>query len=367
MSRKKYIIPIFIPHIGCPNQCVFCNQKSISGTQSPPDNIEQIIEEHISYFRNTVQEVELAFYGGSFTAIPIEIQQYYLSKVQPYLQTGMIGCIRISTRPDAITENILQFLWKYGVRTIELGVQSLSQSVLLLSKRNHSVKDVYDAVKCIRKYPFKLGLQMMVGLHGDDGWASLYTAYLFTKISPDFVRVYPAVVIKHTELEDLYNNKLFIPLSLEKIIDVCSQIQIIFDYHDISIIRMGLQSSKDLQSEHIAAGAYHPAFRQMVCSKIYLNFLTPHILKNHPSKKISIFVPTSIHSFVAGNNKANLQHWRNLGYHRLRVKSHKEDSILLKQEDTLLVLDFKAYISDVYHLIISQIENHLNGGQHFEL
>lgn len=367
MSKKKYIIPIFIPHIGCPNQCVFCNQKNISGAQSPPENIEQTIEEHLSYFGSNIYEVELAFYGGSFTAIPVETQRDYLSKVQPYLQSGVIDCIRISTRPDAITEDILQFLWKYGVRIIELGVQSLSKTVLQLSKRNHTVQDVYGAVECIRKHPFKVGLQMMVGLLGDGGFASLYTAYHFTKIRPDFVRVYPTMVIKQTELEMLYNNKIFTPLSLKNMIDICSQIQILFEYHSISIIRMGLQASKDLQREHIAAGAYHPAFRQMVDSQIYFDFLTPRILKIHPSKKISIWVPAAIHSSVVGNNKANLQHWKNRGYHRLRVKSYKEDRILLEVEDTLLYLDFEAYISDAYQLIISEIENALNGGYHFEL
>lgn len=274
---KPANIPIFVPHLGCPHDCVFCNQKKITG-QGHEINRDQVIHEIetcLETMRGRRYPIEVAFFGGSFTGIDVEKQNEYLEIARRYLHDGHIHGIRLSTRPDYINEETVDRLIDYGVTTIELGVQSLDESVLLLSNRGHSLSHVHRAVEIIktkgqqRQVGLKLGLQMMIGLPGDSLEKSRQTAQKIIKLQPDFVRIYPTVVIKDTELESLYNTGSYEAMTLDEATDWLSQLMPLFNARGIPIIRVGLQATETLTSGgDMIAGAYHPSIRQLAQSKI---------------------------------------------------------------------------------------------------
>ncbi|MGN0163001.1 MAG: elongator complex protein 3, partial [Candidatus Ornithomonoglobus sp.] len=204
---RKYNIPIFVPHKGCPFDCVFCNQNRITGhikvKDVTPDEVTETIEEYLATLPKENRAVETAFFGGSFTGIPMEEQSALMERVQPYIEDGRIDGIRLSTRPDYISPEILDNLKRYHVTTIELGVQSMEDSVLKAANRGHTARQVKDAVRLIREYDFDLGLQMMTGLPGDTPQHSIETARQLTPLRPDCVRIYPTLTIKDTYLEKL--------------------------------------------------------------------------------------------------------------------------------------------------------------------
>jgi len=222
---KTYNIPIFVPHRGCPFDCVFCNQKRITGTQKEvtADDVHNIIGEYLKTLPSKNRRIEAAFFGGSFTGIPINEQSELLAAANEYLKKGDIDGIRLSTRPDYIDKEILDNLLKYGVTTIELGVQSMDDSVLKSSNRGHTRKDVINAVKLIKEYPFTLGLQMMTGLPGDTDEKSLYTADEIIKLKPDIVRIYPTLTIKDTFLEKMYLTGKYKPQSVDEAGKFCKK------------------------------------------------------------------------------------------------------------------------------------------------
>lgn len=263
---KYKIIPIFVPHKGCPHQCSFCNQKHITGqtTDVTPAMAEEIILEYLSTIDSTKNFVEVAFYGGSFTAIDMELQCNLLEVAKKYKDKGLVHGIRLSTRPDAISDEILENLKRYGVTDIELGVQSMCEDVLLKNNRGHSTKHVKDAVSLIRKYPFKLGLQMMVGLIGDSKEKSVYTAGKIAKLNPDFVRIYPTLVFDNTPMAELYKAGEFVPLTVEQAVDICREVKDIFDKNNIKIIRIGLLVTENEAKENLLDGPYHPSFRNLL-------------------------------------------------------------------------------------------------------
>ncbi len=268
---KHYIIPIFVPHYGCPHDCVFCNQKKITGlsTDVTSMDVENIIEDHLTTFKSGAT-VEVAFYGGSFTAIDIDVQKKLLSIPYEYKKKGKIDGIRLSTRPDCIDEKILKNLKDYLVDTIELGVQSLDDSVLYKSGRGHTTLDVYKAVNLIKEFGFNLGLQMMVGLPGDTSEKVIYTCKEFIKLSPYCVRIYPTLIIKDTYLEKLFLDEEYSPITFEDAVDICSTLLMLFNINNIDVIRIGLQPTENIQlGKDVVAGPFHPAFRQMVESNIF--------------------------------------------------------------------------------------------------
>lgn len=272
-SKKPGIIPIFVPHMGCPHDCVFCNQKKITGQQSEIDqeDVIQVIEDHLETMRSKRYPIEIAFFGGSFTGIDVDIQNAYLKIARRYYEDGHIHGIRLSTRPDYINENIVNRLKKFGVTTIELGVQSLNEEVLRASNRGHSKESVYKAVESIKKHNIQLGLQMMLGLPGDSLKTAMQTAREIISLNPDCVRIYPTVVIKETELERLYLENLYTALSVEMAVEWLSEIMPLFSASQIPIIRVGLQPTDDLTSGSAQiAGAYHPSLRQLAVSRIIL-------------------------------------------------------------------------------------------------
>lgn len=271
MSNKHYIIPIFVPHLGCPHSCVFCNQQRITGlsTNVKIDDVKKKIEKSLKTIPRNKEKLEVAFYGGSFTGIEKEIQKGLLNVPYSYKKKGIIDEIRLSTRPDYINTEILGLLKRFEVDTIELGVQSLVNDVLKASGRGHVEEEVYRAAKLIKEHDFKLGLQMMIGLPKDTKERSLYTAKQIVSQQPDCVRIYPTLVIKDTSLEKLYLNGSYMPLSLDQAVNISTDLLLLFEYYNINVIRIGLQPTEKISlGKDVVAGPFHPSFRQLVESKI---------------------------------------------------------------------------------------------------
>lgn len=264
MAHKQLIIPVFIPFGGCPHQCVFCDQKGISSVKALPDPTEAVrqIELYLSTWKGRGAR-EAAFYGGSFTGLPEERQREYLESVLPFVRDGRLDSIRVSTRPDYMDDKIASFLSGYGVRTVELGVQSMDAKVLTLSGRGHGPEATVAAVAALREAGLKVGLQFMPGLPGDTLETILDTTRKIIGLCPDFVRVYPSLVLKGTPLHRMYLGGLYTPWSLEEMAEACAEVKRLLDEAGVPVIRMGLQPGKELE-ELIAAGPYHPSFRQLV-------------------------------------------------------------------------------------------------------
>ena len=270
-------LAIFVPHQGCPKDCIFCNQSRITGAERlhryTEAEIKKMIETGLSTI-NRNQNVEIAFFGGSFTGLPRSYQRLLLSVAQGYIQSGQVHGIRLSTRPDYITPSIMEFLVSYGVTTIELGAQSLDEEVLLRAKRGHTPEHVEKAVATIRQYPVQLGLQLLPGLPGDTLEKSVLTARQTAELAPDFVRIYPALVIEDTELAIVYREGMYHPLTLEESVKWVGEMWLVFLKAHIPVIRMGLHSSEDLRTPGtILAGPFHPSFRQLVEEALYKRLL----------------------------------------------------------------------------------------------
>lgn len=266
--KKHAIIPIFIPHKGCPNDCIFCNQKKITARQKAVTgkDVEEIIETWLSTLeKRNLETIEVAFFGGSFTGIPLEDQSAYLAIAKRYKDAGRIDKIHMSTRPDYINEEILDNLKRYEADTIELGVQSFDDEVLRQANRGHDSKVVYQASQLIKDYGFELGIQLMLGLPGDSLQTCLYSARETVKIGPSIARLYPTIVINDTELYDQYLRGDYQPLSQEEAVSRTKEMYRILDEAGINIIRVGLKST-DIINENgeISGHTFHPAFRQLV-------------------------------------------------------------------------------------------------------
>ncbi len=267
MSRKKrLIIPIFIPFAGCPNRCVFCDQEGITGdTQMPSVSaVVSTIEGYLATWKGAgALAREAAFYGGSFTALPREAQRRYLEAAFRYVNSGAIDSLRVSTRPDCVSGETVEFLRAYGVKTVEIGVQSMSEEVLRLSGRGHGAKDSIRAVRLLKKHEVAAGVQFMPGLPGDTEATIIKTAEEVIALRPDFARVYPALVLKGTALHRMFLAGQYAPWPLDEMVRVCKRISALFSRSGIPIIRMGLHPTPGLE-RNIVAGPYHPSFRQLV-------------------------------------------------------------------------------------------------------
>lgn len=259
---SKHIIPVFVPHKGCPHDCVFCNQKKISGCmQAPtPTEVHRLIEQHLGTHKE--QDLEIAFFGGSFTGIPLEEQEQYLKIANQYREQYPQLQIRASTRPDCITEPVIALLQQYGVNVIELGVQSMDDQVLTASGRGHSAEDVKQAVKTLKQAGIVVGIQTMLGLPGDTKEGALQTAKEVIELQPAMVRIYPTLVIGQTVLETMYQKGLYKPLELDEAVALTAELMDLYESANIPVIRVGLQPTEQMDSE-VIAGPYHPAFRQL--------------------------------------------------------------------------------------------------------
>lgn len=302
--EKHATIPVFVPHLACPNQCIFCNQKKISGAKASPENITPFLAEAVENLGDRFSSVDIAFFGGTFTAIEEDRMISYLEQANFFLRNSpRITGIRLSTRPDAISEHILDILEKYGVTAIELGCQSFDDGVLEKSRRGHTAKDTFNAVAMIKNRNFELVLQLMPGLYGDTDETIKKTFETALFLHPDGVRIYPCVVISETPLEDLYRRGEFIPLTVEKAVDICAKYVPQFEEKGIKIIKTGLHSSDLSQNGGVIAGPYHPAFGELVRQKIYLKKLLSAVSENDGG---TIFVPQGDLSKAVGNKRANL-------------------------------------------------------------
>lgn len=331
MINKHSNVAFFIPHSGCKNQCSFCNQKVITGKVKQPtvDEIAKTLKDAKNLLKSRGKRAEIAYFGGSFTAIERSYMLSLLDVASSYLDGETFTGIRLSTRPDAIDDEILKILKTSGVSAIELGCQSMDDEVLLLNQRGHTVADVENASLLIKQYGFSLGQQMMTGLYGSSYEKDILTAKRIAKLQPDTVRIYPTVVMKGTKLYELYNNGSYIPPSFSDSVSLCAELLEFFDNNNISVIRLGLHSSEDLKL-NMVAGTFHPAFREICESEIYFKKLKKALLdkNNFPiNSSFNIYVnPIEVSKFI-GQNKANVKRFKDLG---LSVKVIADSKIMGK-------------------------------------
>ncbi len=315
-------IPIFVPHAGCPHHCSFCNQKTISGAQTMPgpEDVTALCAEALLRL-DSRYTTEIAFFGGSFTAIPREKMTALLQAAAVFVEKGQAAGIRISTRPDAIDGAVLSILSRYHVTTIELGAQSMDDAALLQNGRGHTATDVATASGLIKAKGFTLGLQMMTGLYGDNRAGVWATARALAALEPAFVRIYPVVVLNGTRLADLYKAGLYTPPGVDESAVLCAELIEFFESKSIPVIRAGLHSSELVGSQAIA-GAYHPAFRELCESRIFYTKLQYLLSKETLSqgRQITVFVAPQALSAAIGHNRCNVKAFASLGYH-LAIRS----------------------------------------------
>lgn len=314
---KHSNIAFFIPHIGCPNKCSFCNQHTISGKTNIPhaDDITKTLVEVIkSMPAQKLKESEIAFFGGSFTAIDRAYMIELLEAAAPFICENKISGIRVSTRPDAINDDILDVLKKHKVTAIELGAQSMCDDVLCKNMRGHTASDVENASKLIKDYGFSLGLQMMTGLYGDTDEGAIYTAERIIRIKPDTVRIYPTVVLKNTYLGELFESGEYNPPALNKTVSLCVKLIDLFEKNNIKVIRVGLHDEPSVK-ENFLAGAYHPALGELILAeRFYID--TMHLFEEENIQKgtVELIVNPSCISQFLGQKKNNLDRFLKQGY-----------------------------------------------------
>ncbi len=315
MSKGYYVIPIFVPHLGCPHDCVFCNQKRISGVVSPltSDELHKDIDTVLStldYANNP--RVEIAFFGGSFTGIEVALQEQYLKIGQSYIKKGLVHGLRLSTRPDYVDEQTLKRLKKYGVDVIELGVQSMHDDILSASNRGHVVQDVLKASQLIKQHGFVLGHQLMPGLPGDTVERFKQTVDMSLALAPDIIRLYPTLVIKETDLADAYRDERYVPMTLDEAVEACAYGLEQALQRNIQVIRIGLQATEAVsETGDVLGGPFHPTFRQLVEGEVFIKKIKNHLQKFYDScddckgKTLEITCPPKQISSVSGLNKRN--------------------------------------------------------------
>lgn len=307
---KHANISVFVPHLGCPNDCSFCNQRHITGqiNNASISDVHSAVAIAKTSKNYNPKNTEIAFFGGSFTAICRNDMLSLLETAYKYVADGSVSGVRISTRPDYIDEEILSVLKQYGVTAIELGAQSLDDEVLKLNNRGHSALDVFNASELIKNSGFSLGLQMMTGLFGDTDEGAIKTAKQFIELKPDTVRIYPTIVLKNTRLATLFEQGVYKPQNLDSAVHLCAVLQEMFASANINVIRTGLHS---IDSDSYIAGPWHPAFSELCESRRFLIKILEICKVN---KIYDIYVnPTDISKFI-GQKKSNLEALKLKGY-----------------------------------------------------
>lgn len=319
-------ISVFVPHIGCPNLCSFCNQNTITGQVKVPraDDVIAAVKTASSHPDYDAKNTQLAFFGGSFTKIDKALMEELLSVGYEFVKNKTISGIRISTRPDGIDEDILNTLKAFGVTAIELGCQSMDDKVLCLNRRGHKAEDVKKAAALIKEKGFELGLQMMTGLYGDSDQGALKTAKEIIALSPKTVRIYPTLVLKGTYLAELYEKNIYFPQTLEEAVELTATLLLMFDKANINVIRVGLHT---VESDGFVAGPWHPAFGEMCQSRIYRKRILDIIIKEKlPKGNLKIFVPLGCVSKMIGVKKSNIEFFASMGYN-CKVYEHKNKTL----------------------------------------
>jgi len=312
---KHINVALFVVHKGCPHTCSFCNQRSISGSNKDitASDVHEAVRIAVgSLSENEAAGGEIAFFGGSFTMVERNYMLSLLEAAYEYVEKGIFKGIRISTRPDGISEEICGILKKYGVTAVELGAQSLDDRVLELNERGHTAQQVENASRMLKNYGFELGLQMMTGLYGSDDADSIITAKKIISFSPDTVRIYPTVVIKGTRLYDLMKSGEFAPKGVPETAELCAKLIPMFENAGIKVIRVGLHSGGGVE-EGFAGGAYHPALREICEGRIYYNHALEKLSGLEKGRYI-LGVSSKEISKMTGQKKENLIKLREKGY-----------------------------------------------------
>ena len=309
---RYYNIPIFIPHEGCPHDCSFCNQRKITGvtTTVKPHQVHSMIEKHLSFLPDCKRHIEVAFFGGSFTGLPLKKQENFYRVAGEF--RGEIDGIRLSTRPDYINAEVLSLAKAWGVTTIELGAQSAFDRVLVQNLRGHTFQDTKEAAALIQDYGIGLGLQMMTGLPGSNREWDIKTAELLAELKPDCVRVYPTLVLNGTAMEQQYRAGEYSPQTLEEAVETAKRVLTVFRNREIPVIRLGLHAGEELREEgNIVAGPFHPAFGELVENRIWRDRIEEEIKKTISfPKEISIQVPFGEVSKAVGQKRCNLTYFQ---------------------------------------------------------
>ena len=318
-----YIIPIFIPHRGCKNECVFCNQRKISGETRDvtEEDIRIEIDKYLAMYKDNTRKKQIAFFGGSFTGLDIEDQVRFLNVANEYIEKGLVENIRISTRPDYISELILKILKQKNVKIVELGVQSMDDDVLESAKRGHTSEDVVKASNLIKKYGFTLGHQVMVGLPKSTIEKEIYTMKRCIELKPEIVRIYPVYVLKQSKLWDMYEDKEYTPLELDDAVKRASAMYRLCVENGINVIRIGLQTTEEINSKNIEiAGPVCDNYKERVLSYISYNNVKEKLNKLKPNKQVKLVVSPKEVNYIVGNNKNNLHKYNSEYSGKVSVK-----------------------------------------------
>lgn len=327
---KPLIIPVFIPHRGCPHRCSFCDQRAITASRSnlpSPEDLSTLVQQYTGYSRKRPSSIQLAFFGGNFLGLAPESVRTLLLAAAELVRQGRIDGIRFSTRPDTVDDQRLGWLEGVHVSAVELGVQSMDDTVLALSGRGHTVADTESAVALLKKHGYITGLQMMVGLPGDNEKRTFETGRLVAGLEPDFVRIYPTVVLKNSMLADWYRSGQYRPISLSDTITIVKRLVLFFRENSIPVIRIGLQASDCFENGgSILAGPYHPAFGHLVHSALFLD-MARRLIQAHNITGDSITLrvhPGSI-SRIRGDKNQNINTLKNeFGLSTIDVKAKSQ-------------------------------------------
>lgn len=326
-------ISIFVPHSGCPHQCAFCNQKSITGSEAQIPEIEKvrkICRQALSEVKNP-KDCEIAFFGGSFTAINRADMLSLLNVANEFIGKDKFCGIRISTRPDCIYPEILDVLKQKNVKTIELGAQSMDDEVLIANERGHSANDVVDASRMILDYGFDLGLQMMTGLYKSTTESDIMTARSLISLKPSQVRIYPTVILENTILGEYFKKGIYQSYSLEQTVELCAELLEMFYENDIPVIKLGLHASELVEAKMLG-GVYHPAFRELCEGMVFRNRIERKLICAG-IKNAVILIPKGKLSQVVGQKKVNSEYFKNKGYELRFIECDKLNGYQIKIEE----------------------------------
>lgn len=355
MSKSHFIIPIFVPHEGCPHDCVFCNQDSITGQQAPVDAayVRETIEAYLKTIRRENSTIEVSFFGGTFTAISPGKQKELLAVAKEYKDRGLIHLIRLSTRPDYIDDSILRNLKDYSADVIELGIQSMDEEVLLKSGRGHTARQAADASRLIKGYGFTLGHQIMLGLPGDDFQKDIKTAEEIIKLKPDICRIYPALTIKDTEMERLFREGKYTPYTLEEAVDISKTIYCMLVSEGINVIRIGLQPTEVInEGGDIVAGPFHPAFRELVEGSLFCDMIKEALTEKEASD-IQIRINEKDISKLYADGKVFFNQMKDqLGINKIKVTGDSglmRGNLVVETEVSAKGLSLKEYMYKKYN------------------
>jgi histone acetyltransferase (RNA polymerase elongator complex component) len=324
MPKRNFVIPVFIPQLGCPFECVYCNQRKIAGRNDVPteETIVKIIENHLSTIPRDGSRIEVGFFGGNFTGLARNHQEKFLNIAFSYLEMGAAHGIRISTRPDYIDEASLSLLKEYRVDTVELGAQSCDDEVLWLAGRSHTSEQIVKASRLVVQYGMRLGLQMMIGLPGDTLNKSLGTAKRIVELGAAITRIYPTLVIRGTGLEKLYRLGEYTPLDLDDAVCWTREIMKIFEKGGVRVIRAGLHPSEGLLNrKDLVAGPFHQSYKELVLTEIWREILE-NAVKGKKGERMTLHVSPEEMRYAIGYSGTNREFLKRF-FHRVDIIADK--------------------------------------------